>query len=121
MSNRLIPALLLAALVYALGASFVGFASLPVAKATVHAASEPAIPVLPTVVVRPESEPVLLGVITVRPTAEDRAAAEALEAQAALVGTVVAMRARGGGMLPRPSFDMPYYSFGKSAYRVTKE
>jgi len=34
---------------------------------------------------------------------------------------VVAMHAAGGGMLPRSSFDMPYYSFGKTAYRVSKE
>lgn len=121
MTNRLVPVLLLTATLYALGA---GIASLPLPSAgsTAGNAAAPAIPMLPTVVVRPESEPTLLPTVTVRPGPAEIAAAKALDSGTQRVGAVVvAMHTLGGGLLPRSTLDMPYYSFGKSAYRVSKE
>ncbi len=57
-----------------------------------------------------------------RPTSDEMAAARALDAR--VVGTgavVVALHALGGGMAAKSSLDMPYYSFGKTAYRLRKE
>lgn len=125
MSNRLIPVLLLTATVYAFGASVVAF-STPAAYALPHTTpivdASQAMTVLPTIVVRPELDVTLMPTVTVRPTAADIAAANALDSEATRVGAVVvALHAAGGGTLPRSSFDMPYYSFGKTAYRVSKE
>ncbi|MGH8172231.1 MAG: hypothetical protein ACREPX_03735 [Rhodanobacteraceae bacterium] len=124
MTNRLIPVLLLTATVYAFGASVVAF-SYPAHMNLPHAAPvavAQAMTVLPTIVVRPELETTLMPTVTVRPTAADIAAAAALDSEALRVGAVVvALHAAGGGMLPRSSFDMPYYSFGKTTYRVSKE
>ena len=125
MSTRLIPVLLLTATVYAFGASVVAFSSPPARYLPRHAQLTPvsqAMTVLPTVVVRPELETTLMPTVTVRPSAAEIAAAAALDSEALRVGAVVvALHAAGGGALPRSSFDMPYYSFGKSAYRVSKE
>jgi len=123
MTHRLVPVLLLTATLYALGA---GVASLPLPSAGSTTgnltAPAPAIPMLPTVVVRPESEPTLLPTVTVRPEPAEIAAAKALDSGTLRTGAVVvAMHALGGGLLPRSTLDMPYYSFGKSAYRVSKE
>lgn len=123
MTHRLVPVLLLTATLYALGA---GIASLPLPSAGSTAgnaaAPEQAIPMLPTVVVRPESEPTLLPTVTVRPGTAEIAAAKALDSGTQRIGAVVvAMHTLGGGLLPRSTLDMPYYSFGKSAYRVSKE
>jgi hypothetical protein len=133
MTTRLVPVLLLTAMLYALGA---GLASLPYRgaaspTATVDAsANDAAIPVLPTVTVRPDADAltalvpaaVLLPTISVRPGAAELAAAKAIEARAVGTGAVVvAMRTMGGGLAPRSGLDMPYYSFGKSVYRLRKE
>jgi len=132
MSSRLVPVLLLSAMLYALGA---GVASLPYQTSKTPAAASDAvpgdadIPTLPTVTVRPDRDAlaalmptVLLPTVTVRPGAAEIAAARALDARA--VGTVVAVatvRALGGGMAPGSGLDMPYYSFGKTVYRLRKE
>lgn len=123
MSNRLIPFLLLAATLYALGASVSGLSHVqPAAASGVIPAAEP-IPILPTITVRPDNdEAALLPTVVVRPGAAEIAAARALDEQAA--GTravVVAVHTLSGGVLPRSILDMPYYSFGKSVYRVSKE
>ena len=128
MSSRLVPILLMTAMLYALGASI---SSLPrhstaASKfdAGVTSTAEPAIPVLPTVTVRPDAssllaaETTLLPTIGVFPTPAEIAAAHALDERALGTGAVVvALHAMGGGM----GLDMPYYSFGKSAYRLRKE
>jgi len=125
MSTRLIPALLMTATLYAFGASVVAFSSPPARMLPGHARPVPvpqAMTVLPTIVVRPELHTTLMPTVNVRPSAADIAAARALDSEALRLGAVVvAMHAAGGGMLPRSSFDMPYYSFGKTAYRVSKE
>ena len=94
-------------------------ASAPVADSSVEAA----IPVLPTVVVHPDiDEPILLPLVTVTPSASELAAARALDVRTLGTGAVVvALHAVGGGMAPRSGLDMPYYSFGKSVYRLRKE
>jgi hypothetical protein len=135
MSSRLVPILLMTAMLYALGASI---SSLPRhstaapkfdagVTTTADAAMTDAV-LLPTVTVRPDAlsalvpETTLLPTITVRPSAEEIAAARALDAKAVGTGViVVALHAAGGGMMPRSGLDMPYYSFGKSVYRLRKE
>jgi hypothetical protein len=131
MSTRLIPVLLLTAMLYALGAGVSSLARHPAAAPKLQAQASPAseeIPVLPTIVVRPDdalasSMPTtLLPTVTVHPTADEIAAARALDSR--IVGTgavVVALHALGGGLSARSGLDMPYYSFGKSAYRLRKE
>jgi hypothetical protein len=127
MSSRLIPVLLLSAMLYALGA---GVASLPYHAPDAHAASpDAAIPTLPTVTVRPDQDAlaalmpmVTLPTVTVHPSAAEIAAARALDARALGTGAAVAVvHAFGGGMGPGSGVDMPYYSFGKSVYRLRKE
>jgi len=132
MSTRLVPVLLLTAMLYALGA---GVASLPLhpAAAKLEARQAPPaqadIPVLPTIVVRPDDAlatlvPVatLLPTVTVHPSADEIAAARALDSRALGTGAVVvALHALGGGMTRGSGLDMPYYSFGKSVYRLRKE
>ena len=137
MSNRLVPVLLLTAMLYALGASIASLSykssATPQRQANEAPASNAGIPVLPTIVVRPDvagsdalsvlvPETTLLPTITVRPSADEIAAARALDARAVGTGAVVvALHALGGGMAPRSGLDMPYYSFGKTAYRLRKE
>ena len=133
MASRLVPVLLMAAMLYALGA---GISSLPwhqVEAPKAHAATPAApsseeIPVLPTVVVRPDGAlaallpTVSLPTVAVRPTPAEFAAARALDSRALGTGAVVvALHTLGGGMAPRSGLDMPYYSFGKSVYRLRKE
>jgi len=127
MSSRLIPVLLLSAMLYALGA---GVASLPYQSPNAHAApGDAGIPTLPTVTVRPERDAlsallptVTLPTVTVRPDAAEIAAARALDARALGVGAAVAVvHVLGGGMAPGSGVDMPYYSFGKSVYRLRRE
>jgi hypothetical protein len=137
MTTRMVPVLLLTAMLYALGA---GVANLPYGSATAAASASanatPAaldvesIPVLPTVTVRPDADAltalvpaaVLLPTVSVRPGAAEIAAAKAIETREIGAGAiVVAMRAMGGGLAPRSGLDMPYYSFGKSVYRLRKE
>ena len=123
MSNRLIPFLLLAATLYALGASVSSLSHVQPAAAGAAPVLEQAIPVLPTITVRPDNDQAtLLPAVVVRPSAAELAAAKALDEHAA--GTrvvVVAVHTLSGGVLPRSILDMPYYSFGKSVYRVSKE
>ena len=130
MSTRLVPVLLLTAMLYALGASVASLSTQP-ASASKLASQTPAydadIPVLPTVVVRPDDDvallsPVMLPTVTVRPSAAEIAAAHALDARAIGSGAVVvALHTLGGGLAPRSGLEMPYYSFGKSSYRLRKE
>jgi hypothetical protein len=133
MSSRLVPVLLLTAMLYALGA---GIANLPHSLsprqplARIPFGEAVAIPTLPTVTVRPDKDALaallpaatLLPTVTVRPSGAELAAAKALDARALGTGAVVvAMHALGGGMVPRSGLDMPYYSFGKTVYRLRKE
>ena len=131
MSTRLVPVLLLTAMLYALGASVASLSSQPAPAsqlATQTPAADADIPVLPTIVVRPDDDafaslsPVMLPTVTVRPSAAEIAAAHALDARAIGSGAVVvALHTLGGGLAPRSGLDMPYYSFGKSSYRLRKE
>jgi hypothetical protein len=116
-------------MLYALGA---GVASLPYqsSKARVqNAAADADIPTLPTIVVRPDADAlaalmptVTLPTVTVHPGQAEMAAVRALDARALGTGVVVAtVRALGGGMAPGSGLDMPYYSFGKTVYRLRKE
>jgi hypothetical protein len=120
-------------MLYALGA---GIASLPLhpAAAKLEASQAPAaqaeIPILPTIVVRPGDDALaalvpaatLLPTVTVHPSANEIAAARALDSRALGTGAVVvALHALGGGMARGSGLDMPYYSFGKSVYRLRKE
>lgn len=130
--SKLVPTLLLTAMVYALGA---GFASLPrhtVAAPQISsfqvATTDAEMPILPTVVVHPDENSVelatttLLPTITVFPTSAEIAEAKALDARAIGTGVViVALHTLGGGFAPGSGLDMPYYSFGKSVYRLRKE
>lgn len=132
MSSRLVPVLLLSAMLYALGASV---ASLPYQTSTAHATAPDAvpgdadIPTLPTVTVRPDRDAlaalmptVTLPTVSVHPGPAEIAAARALDAQAVgTVAVVATVRALGGGMAPGSGVDMPYYSFGKTVYRLRKE
>ena len=131
MSSRLVPVLLLSAMLYALGA---GVASLPYHPSNAHAASDAVagdsdIPTLGTITVRPDADAlsalmptVTLPTVTVRPGPAEIAAAHALDARVAGTGAVVAaVHALSGGMAPGSGLDMPYYSFGKSVYRLRKE
>ena len=132
MSSRLVPVLLLSAMLYALGA---GVASLPYQASKAHATANDAvfgdadIPTLATITVRPDSDAlaslmptVVLPTVTVRPSPAEVAAARALDARAVgTVAVVAAVHAIGGGMAPGSGLDMPYYSFGKSVYRLRKE
>ena len=132
MSTRLIPVLLLTAMLYALGASIASLPRHPAAASNFGAqapAADAEIPVLPTIVVRPDDalsalvpEATLLPTITVRPSSDEIAAARALDSRAVGTGAVVvALHALGGGMSAKSGLDMPYYSFGKTAYRLRKE
>ena len=132
MSSRLVPVLLMAAMLYALGAGISSLPWHPVKAPKAHAATPAApsskeIPVLPTVVVRPDGAlaallpTVSLPTVAVRPTPAELAAARALDSRALGAGAVVALHTLGGGMAPRSGLDMPYYSFGKSVYRLRKE
>lgn len=131
MSSRLVPVLLLSAMLYALGA---GVASLPYQSSKANAAHDAVpgdadIPTLPTVTVRPDSDAlaalmptVTLPTISVHPGPAEIAAARALDARALGTGAVVtAVHVLGGGMAPGSGVDMPYYSFGKAVYRLRKE
>jgi hypothetical protein len=125
MQTRLVPILLLAAMLYALGASVASRSSAPPARANTLAAMPVAIPVLPTVVVRPEAVAAREGMpatrlpmITVRPSAAELALARAVVADAD-GGAVIALHSMGGAQ--RSGLDMPYYSFGRSSYRLRKE
>ncbi len=93
------------------------------------AAGDADIPTLPTIVVHPDRDAlaalmpaVTLPTITVHPTSAEMAAARALDARALGTGAVVAaVHVFGGGMAPGSGVDMPYYSFGKTVYRLRKE
>ena len=131
MSTRLVPVLLLSAMLYALGA---GVASLPYQSSNANAAHDGVpgdadIPTLPTVTVHPDRDAlaslmptVTLPTVSVHPGAAEIAAARALDARALGTGAVVtAVHVFGGGMAPGSGVDMPYYSFGKTVYRLRKE
>ena len=128
MSTRLVPALLMAALIYALGAGISSLAYPPdsAAKPQVRptAALKTDIPVLPTVLVRPDDAltgllpEVTLPIVTVHPSEADVAAARALDRRSLGAGAVVVALHAFGGV---NGLDMPYYSFGKSVYRLRKE
>jgi hypothetical protein len=119
-------------MLYALGA---GVASLPYHTSNAHATAPDAvpgdadIPTLGTITVRPDADAlsalmpaVTLPTVSVHPGPAEIAAARALDAHAAgTVAVVATVRALGGGMAPGSGLDMPYYSFGKSVYRLRKE
>ena len=122
--NRLIHARLLLAVIIASTIGAVEVGSLVAPAALAHAENPSAIvasgiPTLPTVVVHaPEAIPTL-PVITVRPTAEQLAAASTNDA---LASTAAATSAPSTSpMLPHVRLDMPYYSFGKMLPNVIKD
>jgi hypothetical protein len=130
--SKLVPTLLLTAMVYALAAGFSSLpwttASTPTVGSQTANSAQAEIPVLGTIVVRPDADSeqlataTLLPTVTVYPTTAEIAEAQALEARAVGTGAViVALHAFGGGLAPSSGLDMPYYSFGKSAYRLRKE
>jgi hypothetical protein len=134
MSTRLVPVLLLTAMLYALGAGIASLPRHPAAPAKLAMDAAPSelteIPVLPTIVVRPSDDALAallpaatqLPTVTVHPSADEFAAARALDSRAiGTGGAVVALHALGGGMSSRSGLDMPYYSFGKTVYRLRKE
>lgn len=82
------------------------------------AAAAEAIPVLPVVVVRPEPEIPVLASLTVRPT---RAELEAAGIEPDDEDLATTGHAGATALLPGSGFDMPYYSFGKTQHRVSKE
>ena len=131
MSSRLVPVLLLSAMLYALGA---GVASLPYQSSKANAAHDAVpgdadIPTLATITVHPDRDAlasllpmVTLPTVTVHPSSAEMAAARALDARAlGTVAVVATVHALGGGMAPGSGLDMPYYSFGKAVYRLRKE
>jgi hypothetical protein len=121
MPSRLIPLLALAVALYATGAIIVSLSPLADASrsaAVAPAAAPAALPVLPTVVVHPEPEVPVLALVTVRP---ERAGAIGAEASKPVPVAALAVRAASVAVLPSGGFDMPYYSFGRTARRVNKE
>jgi len=122
MPNRLIPLLALAAALYGTGAIIVSLSSLTghrdAAVTAAPAAGQEALPVLPAVIVRPEPEIPVLAMVTVRP---DRSSAASDEAPAAAPLGALAVHASSSALLPSGGFDMPYYSFGRTLHRVSKE
>ena len=56
------------------------------------------------------------------PSSAEIAEAKAIDARAIGTGAIiVAAHMLGGGLAPGSGLDMPYYSFGKTAYRLRKE
>ncbi len=111
MSTRLIPALLIATGLLVLTFGLSGMPQRPAAATpvTAHTAQTATMPVLPTVLVRPDLE--VLPEVRVQPTAEDLAAAEQEPGARGYASTVPASR---DGLIGKISLDMPYYSFGKA-------
>ncbi|MCR6699875.1 MAG: hypothetical protein NVV68_01290 [Dokdonella sp.] len=107
MSTRLIPALLIATGLLVLTFGLSGMPHRP-EVATPAAAQSTAMPVLPTILVRPDLE--VLPEVSVRPTAEDLAAAEQEPGARGYASTVPSR----DGLIGKVSLDMPYYSFGKA-------
>lgn len=96
-----------------------GPASAPVAAQS-QSVAEP-IPVLPTIIVSARTEMPILPVVAVRPSAEELLAAgegrddgESLVASSAGSDSIT-------DLLPRARLDMPYYSFGKTLPRASKD
>lgn len=122
MPNRLIPLLALAASLYGTGAIIVSLFPLTdvdhVAAIAAAPAEPEALPVLPTVVVRPEPEIPVLAMVTVRP---ERSSAVNAELSNPVPAGALAVRASSTALLPSGGFDMPYYSFGRTLHRVNKE
>lgn len=108
MSTRLIPALLIATGLLVLTFGLSGMPQRPTA-ATPVTAQTAALPILPTVLVRPDLE--VLPEVRVQPTAEDLAAAEQEPGARGYASTAPASR---DGLIGKVSLDMPYYSFGKA-------
>ncbi|HUD41932.1 MAG TPA: hypothetical protein VMR06_08015 [Dokdonella sp.] len=106
MSTRLIPALLIATGLLVLTFGLSGMPHRPAAAPA--AVQSAAIPVLPTVLVRPDLE--VLPEVRVQPTAEDLAAAEQEPGARGYASTAPAR----DGLIGKISLDMPYYSFGKA-------
>lgn len=128
MSNRLVHLLLLAAGLYSAGAITVLFSGGVTAPAAVRAPtprattpSAQAAVLLPVVTVRPDAPVPTLATVTVRAPAPYVANAET-KTGAYSLGSAIATGATSPlAALPGSSFDMPYYSFGKSLRRASKE
>ena len=129
MSNRLVHLLLLSAGLCTTGVVIVLSSSgvATPAQVTVHVAAPTAtvartqnIVLLPTIVVHPDPLVPTLGTITVHassgPAAIDKANVSASDYDVVSHTAVSSLVS-----LPGSSFDMPYYSFGKSVRRVNKE
>lgn len=130
MSKRLIHLLFLATALSVSGVGIVMSSSgvAPAQPVTVAAAAARAHPgaetitLLPTIVVRPEPVVPTLATITIRPEWASNpgfdtvAAGDDSPGQASGQSGTSAVTAMPGG-----GFDMPYYSFGKSLRRVSKE
>ncbi|ANB18545.1 hypothetical protein [Dokdonella koreensis] len=109
MSARLIPALLIATGLLVLT---IGISGMPHRPAAAHSAATipAALPVLPTVLVRPDME--VMPEVVVQPTAEELAAANEEPGARGHASTLPASR---DGLVGKVSLDMPYYSFGKTS------
>lgn len=114
MKPQAVAVVLFAASFFAIGASIERSTHHPSANAG-HAAVKPR-PAAPQRI----AEVVTLPEVTVRPSADDIALANAVPVAAygVEVGPVPVRQSVGG---PRLSFDMPYYSFGKVLPQVSRE
>jgi hypothetical protein len=121
MTDRLFQSLLLATALSGTVALVLALSSVNVSPDT-RSVAEPAAAtqqpwLLPTVVVRPDPEPIpTLATVTVRatlPTTDERAEDDLFLASAADTPVLYP--------LPSAAFDMPYYSFGRTLRRVNKE
>jgi hypothetical protein len=111
MSTRLIPALLIATGLLVLTFGLSGMPHRTTAAPVNHTLE---LPVLPTVLVRPDVE--VLPEVRVQPTAEELAAAEQEPGARGYASTTPTPR---DALIGKISLDMPYYSFGKATATST--
>ncbi len=119
MSNRLHHSIALAAALSATGLAILALTPSDRSAPTVSTGVENAV-LLPTIVVRPDVEVFQLPGIIVRPSRAERRLASLDESgeETALIGD---SRHVGQPLSASGGLAMPYYSFGKSAPRLSKE
>lgn len=127
MPSRLFPLLTLAIALFITGGAIVSLADHSAGPADSDAmkisATDPvptSIPLLPTVVVRPEPEIPTLATVTVRPDRIEQVAVHA-DRDGKVDRPLALARAGTVATLPGGGFDMPYYSFAKTLRRANKE
>jgi len=123
MSTRLLQFALLAIAVSATGSTLVALShGLPARHG--GAAADLPVTLLPAVVVHPEPSIPTLGTITVLPDRADLAGLAAQDGASGDYSLGEAIRDAGASAvdsLPGGTFDMPYYSFGRTLRRAAKE